>query len=108
MIPGTVNARLEILIRIPILNAAAQEQEVEAILDTGFTGSFTLPPMLITGLGLPWRSRADAVLANAIVEQFDINAATVLWDGMPRQILVHAAKTAPLLVTVRPNHPCQA
>jgi len=30
MIPGTVNARLEILIRIPILNAAAQEQEVEA------------------------------------------------------------------------------
>jgi len=97
MIPRTVNARLEILIRIPILNAAAQEQEVEAILDTGFTGSLTLPPVLITNLGLSWRSRANAVLANGIVEQFDISAATVLWDGKPRQILVDATDTAPLL-----------
>ena len=97
MIPGTVNARLEILIRIPILDALAQEQEVEAILDTGFTGSLTLPPMLIAGLGLLWRSRANAVLANGTVEQFDIYAATVLWDGMPRPILVQAIDTAPLL-----------
>jgi predicted aspartyl protease len=78
VIPGTVNARLEILIWIPILDALAQEQEVEAILDTGFTGSLTLPPMLIAGLGLPWRSRANAILANGTVEQFDIYAATVL------------------------------
>jgi len=97
MIPGTVNARLEILIRVPIRNAAAQEQEVEAVLDTGFTGSLTLPPMLITGLGLAWRSRGNAVLANGTVEQFDIYAATVLWDGMPRPILVQAIDTAPLL-----------
>ncbi len=34
--------------------------------------------MLIAGLGLPWRSRANAVLANGTVEQFDIYAATVL------------------------------
>jgi clan AA aspartic protease len=97
MILGSVNARLEILIRISILNAAAQEQEVEAILDTGFTGSLPLPPTLITNLGLPWRSRANAVLANGTVEQFDIYAGTVLWDGMPRQILVQAIDTAPLL-----------
>jgi clan AA aspartic protease len=97
VILGTVNSRLEILIRIPIFDAAAQEQEVEAILDTGFTGSLTLPSTVITGLGLPWRSRANAVLANGTVEPFEIYAATVLWDGMARPILVQAIDTAPLL-----------
>ncbi len=97
MILGTVNSRLEILIRLPIFDAAAHELEVEAILDTGFTGSLTLPSKLITGLGLPWLSRANAVLASGTVEQFDIYAATVLWDGTARSILVQAIDTAPLL-----------
>ncbi len=97
MITGTVNARLEILIRVPIRNATGHEQEVEAILDTGFTGSLTLSSALIASLSLPWRSRGNAVLANGNVEQFDIYAATVLWDGRPRQILVQAIDTAPLL-----------
>lgn len=44
MITGTVNGRLEIVIRLPVRDSAEQEQEVEAILDTGFTGSLTLPP----------------------------------------------------------------
>ena len=53
MIIGTVNAQLEILIRVPIRDAAGYEQEVEAQLDTGFTGSLTIPHALITSLGLP-------------------------------------------------------
>ena len=97
MITGTVNARHEILIRVPVRNAAGQEQEVETILDTGFTGSLTLPSARIASLGLLWRSRGNAVLANGNIEQFDIYAATVAWDGLPRQILVQAIETAPLL-----------
>jgi hypothetical protein len=56
MIPGTVNARHEILIRVPIRDAAGQEQPVEVVLDTGFTGSLTLPSAWIARLGLLWRS----------------------------------------------------
>ena len=97
MISGTVNARHEILIRVPVRDAAGQEQQVEAVLDTGFTGSLTLPSALIASLGLPWRSRGNAVLANGNVEQFDIYAATVVWDGTPRRILIQAIDTAPLL-----------
>jgi predicted aspartyl protease len=97
MISGTVNARLEMMIRVPVRDAAGHEQEVEAQLDTAFTGSLTLPNALITSLGLPWQSRGSAVLANGGVEQFDFYAATVLWDGAPRQILVHAIDIPPLL-----------
>jgi clan AA aspartic protease len=97
MITGIVNARHEIAIRLPVRRAAGSEQEIEAILDTGFNGALTLPPGLIAGLGLSWRSRSSAILANGSVESFDIYAATVVWDGVPRPILIQAIDTAPLL-----------
>lgn len=97
MIAGTVSARHEFLIRLPVRNAAGHEQEVEALLDTGFTGSLTLPPAVIANLGLPWVSREDAILANGAVEQFDIYAATVIWDGVARAILVEAIDATPLV-----------
>jgi predicted aspartyl protease len=97
MITGTVNARHEIVIRLPVRDAAGQEQEVETILDSDFTGSLTLPPTMIANLGLPWRSRGQAILANGSVEQFDIYAATVIWDGVPRPVLLQAIDCAPLL-----------
>jgi hypothetical protein len=34
MITGTVNGRLEIVIRLPVRDSAGQDHEVEAILDT--------------------------------------------------------------------------
>lgn len=97
MIAGTVNARYELLIRLPVRNASGQEQEVEAVLDTGFTGSLTLPPAVIAHLGLPWLSREEAILANGAVEEFDIYAATVVWDGVARRTLVQAVEAVPLL-----------
>jgi predicted aspartyl protease len=64
MITGAVNARLEATIRLPVRDAAGQDHEIEAIVDTGFTGSLTLPPVVIAGLGLAWRSRGQAFLAD--------------------------------------------
>jgi clan AA aspartic protease len=97
MITGTVTARLEATIRVPVRDASGQDRDVEAVIDTGFTGSLTLPPTAIAALGLPWRSRGRAVLANGAVEEFDIHTATVIWDGTPRPILVEAAATDPLV-----------
>ena len=66
-------------------------------MDTGFSGSLTLPPAIISTLGLPFRSRGSAILADGNQAQFDIYAATVIWDGTPRVILVEAAETDPLI-----------
>jgi clan AA aspartic protease len=97
MIVGSVNVRHELVIRLPVRNAAGQEQEIEAILDTGFSGSMTLPPVAITNLGLIWLSQEDAILANGTVVQVDIYAATIIWDGVARPILVQAVDAPPLL-----------
>ena len=97
MISGTVNARYEVEIKLPIQNSAGQEHEIEAVLDTGFTGSLTLPPSVIAILHLPWHSRSSAILANGNVEHCDIYSATIIWDGKPRSILVQAIDNIPLL-----------
>lgn len=43
MITGLVNARHEVVIKLPVRNMAGGEQEVDTILDTGYSGSLTLP-----------------------------------------------------------------
>ena len=97
MITGVVNARHEAMIRLSVHYANGQEQEVEAILDTGFSGSLTLSPAVIAALGLPWRTRGTVILANGSEDQFDIYAAVIGWDGTLRNILVEAADTDPLV-----------
>lgn len=97
MITGVVNAHREATIRLPLQAADGRDQEIEAILDTGFNGSLTLPPAVIAALGLPWRTRGLVMLANGTEDHCDIYTAAVLWDGVPRNILVEAADTDPLV-----------
>lgn len=89
--------RREIVIRLPVRSAAGTEQEIETVVDTGFNGSLTLPPALISSLGLTRVMRGRTTLANGNVEEFDVYSANVIWDGAARSILVPAIGTAPLL-----------
>ena len=70
---------------------------IDAVVDTGFNGSLTLPPIMIASLGLIWRSRGSAILANGSMEECDIYAGIVVWDGQPRPVLIEAVDTAPLV-----------
>lgn len=97
MITGSVNSFHEAIIRLSLQAAGGQLRDVEVVLDTGFSGSLTLPPSLIAALGLPFRSRGSAILADGSAAHFDIHAATVVWDGVPRNVLVEAADTDPLV-----------
>jgi clan AA aspartic protease len=97
MILGVVNIRREATIRLPVRDTTGREHEIEAILDTGFNGSLTLPPAIVNTLGLPWRTRSLVMLANGAEELCDIYAATVIWEGRLRDILVEEAETDPLV-----------
>jgi predicted aspartyl protease len=97
MIMGVVNAQTEATIRLPVQTADGREQEIEVILDTEFNGSLTLPLAMMVGLGLQWRTRGLVTLANGTEEYGDIYAATIMWDDRPRNILVEAADTDPLV-----------
>lgn len=96
MIEGTVNKNSEATIRLTLRGVAGEQHDVEAILDTGFTGHLTLPRALIDRLALPWRSRAQALLADGSLHVFDVYVGTVLWDGQERTVEVDAAEADPL------------
>lgn len=97
MITGQVNGLYEAVVPIHLRDVGGMIHSVEAILDTGFNGTLTLSADLITTLGLPWRTRGSAILADGREEMFDIYAATIIWDGKPRPILVEAVESLPLV-----------
>jgi clan AA aspartic protease len=86
MIVGVVNANREAVIQLVVRGSKGQEQEIQAIIDTGFTGFLTLPLALIDSLGLPWLGRESGVLSDGSLQVFDVYAATVIWDGLARTI----------------------
>jgi clan AA aspartic protease len=97
MITGTVNSYLEATVSIVVRRTDGSSRTVEAVIDTGFNGSLTLPSDVIDELGLPWRTRELAVLADGSQQPFDVHVARVIWDGGPRDILVQAVGTEPLV-----------
>lgn len=97
MITGIVTGAREAVISLTVCGPNGQEQESEAVIDTGFDGSLTLPPALITALGLPWRRRGRALLADGNESVFDIYEATVIWDGTARRVSVDEVDVMPLV-----------
>lgn len=97
MITGVVTADGEPTIRVTVRGPDGQERDVEVIIDTGFDGSLALPSAIINALGLPWRRRGRALLADGRETLFDIYEATIIWDGEPRRLAVDAVDAAPLI-----------
>jgi clan AA aspartic protease len=96
MISGVVKSD-EARIRLKVRGRRAPEQEVEAVVDSGYSGALTLPPALITTLGLRWRSVERATLADGSTCVFRVFVAKLVWDGKVRTILVDEAVTDPLV-----------
>lgn len=97
MITGIVTDRREAVIRLKVRGPTEQDQEIEAVIDTGFDGWLSLPSSIIAQLGLTWRQRGRALLADGSESVFEIYEATVDWDGEPRRIPVDEAETFPLV-----------
>jgi len=72
MIIGFVNKYVEAIIRLVGLGSKGHEQEVDVVVDTGFDGSLSLPPAIVAALGLTYRQRGRAILADGSETVFNI------------------------------------
>jgi clan AA aspartic protease len=97
MITGVVTDNRQAFIRVIVRGPSGNQQEIEAITDTGFDGWLSLPSSIIVPLDLVWRRRGRAQLADGSESIFDIYEAMVIWDGEARRIPVDQAGTAPLV-----------
>lgn len=95
MIEGVVNAAYEPVVVLVVQGPSGQASEIEAIIDTGFTGFLTVTPALATELGLALEGTSRATLADGSEVTFDVYDVAVLWDGQPKYVLADAADTTP-------------
>ena len=97
MIEGIVNAAHEAVVTLPLQGQAGHTLEIDAVVDTGFSRFLTLPPAMVTELGLPLTGVNRVVLADGSEVTFDVYGVTVLWDGQTRDVVAYAVDSTPLM-----------
>jgi clan AA aspartic protease len=98
MMTGTVSRRhalLPVTFRLPM----PRDLTLEFVVDTGFTDFLTLPPAAVAAMALPFVRRESATLADGGPVEFGIHSATIVWNGVERDVPVLALGQRPLLGT---------
>ena len=67
--------------QVPEVGTREAARDVEAVVDTGYSGFLTLPVTLVAELRLPFAYVGWALLANDDEVSFDAHDVTVLWDA---------------------------
>jgi len=96
MITGIVTPKLQALLHVR-LRGNLSTQEVEVVIDTGFTGYLTLPLEIIQRLGLDSLNASDAMLADGSSVRFNLYSVIVEWEEVQRNVEVIEAANVPLL-----------
>ena len=99
MIDGTVNENYEATILLILRGVAREEREIEAIIDTGFTGYLTLPTALIDRLALSWKGRSQALIADGSVHVFD----EYIWNSVVERAGPHGGSSCGRYYSPRRN-----
>lgn len=97
MIEGAVNAAYEPVVTLVIQGPEGETREIEAVIDTGFTGFLTVTPALARELGLDFLGMGLASLADGSQVTFPYYSVALLWEGQSRHIEADAADTTPLV-----------
>ncbi len=97
MIEGEVNPFDEAVVPIRIISTEGKTFEIEAVIDTGFTGFLTLPLEDIQQLGLLFQQEEQFVVGRGITENFAIYTANIKWDEKLRVVPVLATDSGTLV-----------
>jgi clan AA aspartic protease len=97
MMQGVVNQSCEATIALVVGNANQQNQRIDAVIDTGYTGFLSLPREIIVNLNLPWTGIDRGTLGDGSEVTFEVYAATIIWDGQYQDIPINEAETDPLV-----------
>ena len=88
-------ATLPVTFRLPGL----PDFTLEFVVDTGFTDFLTLSPAAVAAMKLPFVYQRQASLADDSIIGIAVHQATILWNGIERQVSVVATGRRPLLGT---------
>jgi len=89
-ISGVVNAGQEAVIRLRVRGPGGFVAEVDAVIDTGYSGMIALPAALCMTLGLPQRAGVTTVLADGSSRRVASYRAEVEWGSGWRPVAITA------------------
>ena len=92
-----MNEAYEAVVALSLQGPEGRTQDIEAVIDTGYSGFLSLPSELVSELGLPFAYLGHAFLANDAQVDFDVHYVTVQWDGQSRDIEADVTGSTPLL-----------
>jgi clan AA aspartic protease len=84
-------------IRLIVQGPEEGEQEIEGVIDTGYTGALSLPSAVVAALGLRWQTSDRGILADGSECLFDVYEAEIVWDGTVRRLRIDEADADPLI-----------
>ena len=101
MMMGRLTDENEFLFALTLRNVDGEEVEVQALLDTGFSGSLVLPGYIIRRLALPQDDVERVSLADGSITRFSVHEVTVVWDDTERVVTALGADGEDLLIGVQ-------
>ena len=87
----------EAILPLTVIGRSAVRAEVEATVDTGFTGSLCLSIDVVRSLSVPFVGRGVAVLADGSTVETSYHRARVLWHGREIAVQVLVTEGGPLV-----------
>ena len=87
----------EAILPLTVIGRFGIRTEVEATVDTGFTGSLCLPPDVVRSLSVPFVGQGVAVLADGSTVETSYHRARVLWHGREIAVQVLVTEGGPLV-----------
>ncbi|MBL8206390.1 MAG: clan AA aspartic protease [Blastocatellia bacterium] len=97
MMTGHVNINLEAVLPLSIFGADGEKHEIEAIIDTGYSGFLALPDAFLALLDLTPSGSEQLTLADGSVINTDIYEVIILWEGQPQKLQVDALASESLV-----------
>lgn len=96
MILGKVRDN-EVVVRLRAFDSQGIAHELDAVLDTGFSGALSLPRSLVAALGGVWQSHDRVVLGDGRECQFHVFEVPIEWDGEHRLVSALESDCDPLI-----------
>ena len=73
MIQGVVNSAYEAIVTLPLQDPEGRIRDIEAVVDTSYSGFLTLSLGLVAEMRLPFAYVGQALLANDAEVDFDVH-----------------------------------